>query len=248
MATDYRGRDHHYPLDGSERAPSEYLDHAGWWSIVDRRGDGLVRGSNDDWDSAEIEDLTKQVGIPSRWDRDGALPELREDGVVLQQSFVARWAIPIAGGGSGTALAVAYLAPVWLAVIYFTVLLGLALYAWQAGALAPPRRSKSTPIVEAMAAKAEKERLQQHGPAWEPPVRGRWRLAVEWQFGIFFATAIVTALHGAYGPAAVLPLVSALLFFFTRYVFPGVSWSWWMFVAIGNIMGLAFFVAELSRG
>jgi hypothetical protein len=246
VATDGRGQDHRYPLDGSEAAPSEFLDHAGWWSIVDRRGEALVRGSHDDWDSAEIEDLTKQVGITSRWDRDDALPDLRDDGVVLEQSFVARWAVPIVGCGSGTALAVAYLAPVWLAVAYFTVLLGLALYAWRAGALVPPRRSKSTPMIEAMAAKAEKERLEQYGPVWEPPVRGRWRLAVEWQFGIFFATAIVTALHGAYGPAAVLPLISALFFFFTRYVFPGVSWYWWALVVMSNITGWAMFLAELS--
>jgi hypothetical protein len=42
-------------------------------------------------------------------------------------------------------------------------------------------------------------------------------------------------------------VISLLLFFFTRYVFPGVGWSWWMFVVIGNVMGWVVFLAELSR-
>jgi hypothetical protein len=247
VAIDHRGRAHRFTLDGSEAAPSEYLHHAGWWTIVDQEGQGLVRGSYDEWDSAEIEDLTKPAGIEWRWDLEGDLPQLREDGVVLQQSLVARWAVPIVGGGSGIALAVAYLFPVWVAATYFAGILGLAFYAWAAGALTPPRRSKSTPALEKAAAELERRRLEKYGPVWEPPIRGRWRLAVEWQFGAFFATAIVTALHGAYGPAAVSPVISLLLFFFTRYVFPGVGWSWWMFVVIGNVMGWVVFLAELSR-
>ncbi|HYH49125.1 MAG TPA: hypothetical protein VEG38_06220 [Acidimicrobiia bacterium] len=246
MATDHRGQDHRFPLDGSERAPSEYLHHPGWWTIVDRRGEGLVRGSNDDWDSAEIEDLTEKAGIAWRY-MDEPLPELRPDGVLLQQAVVDRWAIPIVGGASTAALAAAYLLPVWLAATYFAVVLGLALYAWQAGALAPPRRSKSTPEIEKRFAEIEKKRLDQDGPSWEPPVRGRWRLALEWQFGTFFVTAIVLVSKGEFGSAAVLPVVSALFFFYTRYVFPGIWWNWWAWVVIGNVGGLLFLVAELSQ-
>jgi hypothetical protein len=246
VATDHRGRDHRFPLDGSEEAPSEYLDHAGWWSIVDQRGQVLVRGSNDEWDSAEIEDLTKPAGIAWRWNEGAELPELRPDGVVLQQSFLDRWAVPIVGGGSGIALAVAYLLPIWVAAIYFVGILGLALYAWQAGALSPPRRSKSTPQIEALNAKIEQQRLEKYGPVWEPPVRGQWRLAVEWQFGIFFAAGLVLVTKGKYGPAAVMPVIAALLFFFTRYVFPGVAWTWWMFVIVGNVMAVVMFLAVLS--
>lgn len=245
VATDLRGRDHRFPLDGSEGAPSEYLHHAGWWTIVDRTGHGLVRGSNDEWDSAEIEDLVKPAGINWRWDMDGALPEMRVDGVILQPSFVGRWAVPIVGGSSGIALAVAYLLPIWVAAVYFALILGLAVYAWQAGAIANARRSKSTPLLEEHAAKIEKERLEKYGPPWEPPVGGRWRLAVEWHFGIYFATAVVLIVQGKYGPAAVTPVISALLFFFTRYVFPGTAWTWWMIVVVGHLMGWAMFLGFL---
>jgi hypothetical protein len=148
--------------------------------------------------------------------------------------------VPFVATGSGLAFVIAYLMPMWIAAIYFAGVLGVALYAWRAGALAPPRRSKSTPEWEKMSAEAAKKREEKYGPPWEPPVRGRWRLAVELQFGLFFVAALIALVRGEFALAAVLPVLSLLCFFYTRFVFPGLWWNWWAWVVLGTVGGVVF--------
>jgi hypothetical protein len=248
VVSDYRGRKHRFRLDASESAPASYVYSVGgpWWAIVDRRGQAIVSGVNEQWDSTEIEDLTEPAGIASVVHGGSQAPPLRNDGVVLEEPGWAKWSLPIVGGSSAASLAIASAAqqrfiPVWTAVAFFVVIWGLFLRAWMAGALAPPRPGKSWPetqkIIEEYAGKRE--------PAWQPPLPPKWRLAAEFQFGTYFLLSLVTLIRSHFMAAFMAVVVSLVLFGMTHWMMSHSRFWWWCTVVIINVAGVLTLVATL---
>jgi hypothetical protein len=245
VVSDEKGRERRFRLDGSEQAPARYVFILGrpWWMIVDGQGEGIVRGAHEDWDWKEITEVTEPAGISTDSQTEKIPdPPLRHDAVLLEEPrWVARnlTLVPLLGAFSLAAAAGAQqgVIPIWVAVVYFAAVLGLAVRGFSAGALAPARRSKSTPEIEAFLAE------QGVKPGWQPPLPPKWRLAAEFQFGTYFLLALVSLIQGELMGALMALVVSLVFFGITRWTMSGSPWAWWTFIVIGNVGGVATLIA-----